>query len=30
MRNEVRLRMRNIIVTPALQYGSETWVLGEE
>jgi hypothetical protein len=30
MRNEVKLRMPNIIVTPALQYGIETWVLGGE
>jgi hypothetical protein len=30
MRNEVKLGMHNIIVTPALRYGSETWALGEE
>jgi hypothetical protein len=27
---EIKLRLHNIISKPALQYGSETWVLGAE
>lgn len=30
MRTEVKLRMYNVISKPALQYGSETWVMREE
>jgi hypothetical protein len=30
MRKEIKLRLHNIISKPALQYGSETWVLREE
>jgi hypothetical protein len=30
MRRQIKLRLRNIILKPALQYGSETWVLREE
>jgi hypothetical protein len=27
MRKEIKLKLRNIVSKPALQYGSETWVL---
>jgi hypothetical protein len=30
MRKEIKLRVHNIISKPALQYGSETWVLRTE
>jgi hypothetical protein len=30
MRKEIKLRLHNIILKPALQYGSETWVLRAE
>jgi hypothetical protein len=30
MRKEIKLRLRNIISKPALQYGSETWILRAE
>jgi hypothetical protein len=30
MRKEIKLRLHNIISKPALQYGSETWILRAE
>jgi hypothetical protein len=30
MRKEIKIRLHNIISKPALQYGSETWVLSAE
>jgi hypothetical protein len=30
MGKEIKLRLHNIISKPALQYGSETWLLREE